>query len=140
MSLQVEITTELETCLSLREEVFINEHAVPADLERDEYDAVAIHLLALDFDKAIGTARVLRQDGFLKIGRVCVLKSYRGQGVGAALTQFAIAYARADNSLRGAKLSAQVPVLGFYENFGFQPVGAQYLDAGIQHQDMVLTF
>jgi ElaA protein len=37
-----------------------------------------------------------------------------------------------------AKLGAQVHALGFYERLGFVAVGPVYLDAGIEHRDMVL--
>ena len=38
------------------------------------------------------------------------------------------------------ELGAQVHALGFYAALGFVPVGEDYVDAGILHRDMVLTF
>jgi len=36
------------------------------------------------------------------------------------------------------KLGAQIHALGFYQALGFQGVGAEYMDAGIPHLDMIL--
>ena len=73
--------------------------------------------------------------GTAKIGRVCVLKDQRGRGLGAALIRAALetSAGRAET----AKLSAQVQALGLYEGLGFVAMGPVYLDAGIDHQDMV---
>ncbi|HLD67050.1 MAG TPA: GNAT family N-acetyltransferase [Pseudomonas sp.] len=117
----------------IREKVFIAEQAVPPELEWDADDASAIHFLALDGDYAIGTARLL-PDGH--IGRVSVLKDWRGLKVGDALMQAVITEAeRLD--LKQQKLSAQVQATAFYERLGFEIVSGEFLDAGIPHVDMV---
>ena len=117
----------------IREKVFIAEQAVPPELEWDADDASAIHFLALDGDYAIGTARLL-PDGH--IGRVSVLKDWRGLKVGDALMQAVITEAeRLD--LKQQKLSAQVHATAFYERLGFEIVSGEFLDAGIPHVDMV---
>lgn len=66
---------------SIRETVFIAEQAVPPELEWDADDASAVHFLALAGEYPIGTARLL-PDGH--IGRVSVLKDWRGLKVGDA--------------------------------------------------------
>ena len=43
----------------IREAVFIAEQAVPAELEWDDEDIEAVHLLACEGDYPIGTARLL---------------------------------------------------------------------------------
>jgi predicted GNAT family N-acyltransferase len=71
---------------SIRETVFIHEQHVPIELEWDQFDEDCLHLLALDADgRPIGTARLL-QDGL--IGRMAVLKEWRGHGVGTALLKY----------------------------------------------------
>src|SRR5690606_39573100 len=71
----------------IREAVFINEQSVPPELEWDSDDQEAIHFLACAGDYPIGTARLLA-DGH--IGRVAVLKDWRGSGGGALLMKAAI--------------------------------------------------
>ncbi len=135
MSVTIEETADLATCLALRHLVFVAEQGVPAEEEVDEHDPAASHFLARDGAAPVGTARVVYLGGVAKIGRVCVLPAYRGRGVGAALIEAALAHARG----RGAPLSrlgAQVQAIGFYERLGFTVVSAPYDDAGIAHVDM----
>lgn len=117
----------------IREAVFIAEQSVPPELEWDDEDTQAIHFLALDDDYAIGTARLL-PDGH--IGRVSVLKDYRGLKVGEALLKAVIAEAER-RGLTRQKLSAQVHAAPFYERLGFSIVSEEFLEAGIPHVDMV---
>lgn len=117
----------------IREIVFIAEQSVPAELEWDAEDADAVHFLALEGDYPIGTARLL-PDGH--IGRVSVLKDWRGMNVGVTLIQTVLAEAE-KRGLTQQMLSAQVHATAFYEQLGFAIVSDEYLDAGIPHVDMV---
>lgn len=117
----------------IREQVFINEQEVPPELEWDDEDEHAVHFLALDGEYPIGTARLL-PDGH--IGRVSVLKDYRGLKVGEALMRAVIAEAER-RGLRQQMLSAQVHASPFYERLGFSIVSEEFLEAGIPHVDML---
>lgn len=117
----------------IREAVFINEQSVAPELEWDSEDSQAIHFLALEDDYPIGTARLL-SDGH--IGRVSVLRDWRGLKVGERLMQAAIAEAE-QRGLRQQRLSAQVHATAFYERLGFRIVSDEYLEAGIPHVDML---
>ena len=131
-------TTDIATCRALRRVVFIEEQGVSEADEIDDLDGEAIHLLAVDAGRPVGTARLLIQDETGKIGRVCVLAEARGAGIGAALIRAAVAELAAIPGISRAKLGAQVHALGFYERLGFAAVGPVYMDAGIEHRDMVL--
>lgn len=117
----------------IREAVFISEQAVPPELEWDGDDTDAVHFLAEESDFAIGTARLL-PDGH--IGRVSVLKDWRGMKVGDALMHAAIAEAERRGIMQQA-LSAQVHATAFYERLGFRVVSEEFLEAGIPHVDML---
>ncbi|GLZ88907.1 acetyltransferase [Metapseudomonas resinovorans] len=117
----------------IREAVFIAEQSVAPELEWDTEDADAVHFLAFERDYAIGTARLL-PDGH--IGRVSVLKDWRGLKVGDRLLQAAIAEAER-RGLKRQMLSAQVHATAFYERHGFRIVSSEFLEAGIPHVDMV---
>ena len=117
----------------IREKVFIAEQAVPPELEWDTEDAQAVHFLAYEGDYAIGTARLL-PDG--QIGRVSVLKDWRGLNVGDALLAAVIAEAER-RGLHEQRLSAQVQATPSYERHGFRILSEEYLDAGIPHVDML---
>lgn len=116
----------------IRETVFIAEQAVPPELEWDAEDVEAVHFLAVDGDYAIGTARLL-PDGH--IGRVSVLKDWRGLKVGEQLMTAVINEAER-RGLKEQMLSAQVHATAFYERLGFNVVSGEFLDAGIPHVEM----
>lgn len=140
MTLQIIETRDIALCRQLRRVVFIDEQGVSEADELDDLDAVAVHLLAVLDGVPVGSARLLTEGSMGKIGRVCVLQSARGKGIGADLIRAAVARFRGVPGIAKVKLGAQVHALGFYGALGFVPVGEEYLDAGIVHRDMVLTF
>ena len=123
--------------LAIRMHVFVREQGVPREIELDRDDRHALHFLASIDGKAVGTARIVAHRGGAKIGRMAVLKNYRGKGVGRKLLQRAIAKAK-QLGARTIYLHAQVPVIGFYEKLGFRSVGPVFDEAGIPHRKMVL--
>ncbi|MFE9646544.1 GNAT family N-acetyltransferase [Streptomyces sp. NPDC006365] len=135
-----------EACFAVRKEVFVSEQQVPEDLEYDAYDADAVHVLAVREDGVpIGAGRLLYgaaavaktggDPGVGSLGRLAVLKSARGLGVGIALVQGIEDAARA-RGLTAVDLHAQTHALGFYERLGYVAYGPEYLEAGIPHQAM----
>jgi predicted GNAT family N-acyltransferase len=116
----------------VRFSVFVEEQGVPRESELDEHDAVSLHAVVFADGGAVATARLL-PDGH--IGRMAVLKSWRGRGIGAAVLARLIEAAR-ERGHREVALSAQVHAVPFYRQHGFFAVGDEYLDAGIRHQAM----
>ncbi len=119
---------------SIRQAVFINEQNVPVELEWDGLDAHCTQLLALSGDEAVGTARMTAAG---KVGRMAVLKPWRGQGVGSQLLSKLIVMGR-EAQLPYVTLDAQVTAIAFYQRFGFRVVSQSFIDAGIEHQTMTL--
>jgi len=119
----------------IRFEVFVDEQRVPAEIELDEHDEQCVHAIAYAAGRAVGTGRLL-PDGH--IGRMAVLKSWRGRGAGRALLRALVDAARRRGD-RAVLLSAQVHALGFYRAEGFEPEGPVYEEAGIPHQAMRQT-
>jgi len=116
----------------IRFAVFVVEQGVPLEIELDEHDAECVHALAFDGAAAVGTGRLL-PDGHL--GRMAVLREFRGRGVGSAILAKLIG-AAAQRGDREVLLSAQVHALDFYRAHGFSAEGEVYQDAGIAHQRM----
>lgn len=131
------IVGEHPESLEIRHRVFVLEQGVPAELERDEHDREALHLLARVEGRPAGTARMVVDPRLRsgKIGRVAVLAEFRGRGLGRSLVLALAEEARA-LGLRELYLDAQVQVVGFYEQLGFQAEGGEFLEAGILHQRM----
>jgi predicted GNAT family N-acyltransferase len=117
----------------VRLKVFVEEQRVPVELEWDEWDEPSDHAIAFDAQgNAIGTARLL-PDG--RIGRMAVLKTWRGQGVGAALLEAMLEQARQRGMMR-VSLHAQTQAAGFYQRFGFVECGETFMEADIPHVTM----
>jgi predicted GNAT family N-acyltransferase len=118
----------------VRVPVFIDEQGVPAELEWDDDDLIAYHLLALDEqNNPIGSARLL---GSGQIGRMAVLPQWRNRGIGTALLM-ALMQEADHRALKRLFLHAQIHAVPFYQRLGFVPVGEVYQEAGIPHRNMV---
>lgn len=127
---------DLDDLRAVREPVFVVEQNVPLELEWDELDPVCHHVIARDAQhRPIGTGRLTPEH---KIGRMAVLRDWRGKGVGDALLAALIEQARV-LGWSSVSLNAQVSAVGFYEKFGFLAYGDDYEEAGIQHRSMRLA-
>ena len=119
----------------LRTLIFIEEQGFVREF--DEIDAAAVHIVAFDGDKPIGTCRYYpRPDGSYAIGRIAVAREYRGKGVGSAL----VLEAERRVALLGAKttvVSAQLRAAGFYRSLGYIEQGSPYPEEHVPHILMI---
>lgn len=136
MTLALGPTDDLAACHRLRRAVFMDEQGITEAEEFDDLDADAVHLIATDEGVPVGTARLIVRPPVGKIGRVCVLPSHRGTGLGTALIEAAVYQLRGIEGVTLAALGAQVRAIPFYERLGFVATGEEYDDAGIPHRDM----
>lgn len=132
----IAVVEDYAPCIALRRAVFIEEQQIAEAEEMDDLDDQAIHILATDNGAPVGTARLLIDGETGKIGRICVLKSHRGAGLGAAIVEASLAHLKTLPSMTTAKLGAQDHAIPFYEKLGFIAYGPFYDDAGIPHRDM----
>jgi predicted GNAT family N-acyltransferase len=139
---------DLAEVYALRHEVFVVGQDVPAELERDGFDALADHAVARQDGRVVGTGRLvdgrIDEQGRLvpgtagtvgTIGRMAVVEHARGTGTGRALLDLLVDRA-GERGLPAVELHAQLHARGFYERAGFTPVGEVYLEAGIEHVGM----
>jgi predicted GNAT family N-acyltransferase len=134
--IEIEFGSDLmRDAFDLRFEVFVDEQGVPRELEVDELDPGATHLVAIRDEQVIGTLRMLEHEGAAKIGRVAVRAAARGAGVGARLMDRAAAIA-AERGFAEIVLHAQVAVAGFYRRLGYVAEGDLFDEAGIPHVAM----
>jgi predicted GNAT family N-acyltransferase len=120
----------------IRRAVFIEEQAVPESLEWEAIDPDCDWFVARVGAEAVGVARLTTEG---RIGRMAVLTAWRGKGLGSALLRAALARAR-ELGRTGVVLSAQVRAIPFYARFGFVAEGLEYMDAGIPHRKMFLSW
>ena len=143
-------TTLLNRCFDVRRRVFVEEQGVDTSIEIDEYEKCAdtLHLLvtALSGEPA-GAGRLIAcgvhepnegtgAGAVAKIGRVCVLKEFRGCGIGTLIVEKLLEAARK----RGYKkiiLHSQTYIAALYEKFGFKKRGEVFKEAGIDHIEMI---
>jgi predicted GNAT family N-acyltransferase len=121
---------------AIRTRVFVQEQGVPVDLEWDGLDEHAYHVIAFAADGTpIGTGRLL-QDAH--IGRMAVVKEWRGRGVGSALLDMLLVVAN-KMGYDEVRLHAQTRVRNFYLQKGFAAHGEEFIEAGIPHVAMART-
>lgn len=128
---------EREDAFSVRIAVFVDEQGISRDIELDEDDATAVHCVAYVDGVPVAAGRLVMADaGYGKIGRMAVLASHRGAGLGA-LVLVALEGEGAARGLREFRLSAQLPARGFYDRLGYTADGDVYEEAAIPHIAMV---
>lgn len=132
----------IDDCIALRMEVFVREQGVPLELEIDRYDSPASgcgHFLLLDEARdslPAGTFRAyFETDDTVHLQRICLLKEYRGRGLGRAMLRYAEQYYKKKGARRFT-LGAQCYAVPFYEKCGYFCVSDVFDDAGIPHRMM----
>lgn len=120
---------------AVRTPVFIEEQGIPRAEEWDAQDEAALHAVVVNrLGLPVATGRLLRDGaaGVARIGRMAVLRTLRGAGLGetvlGGLEQ--AARARGDSEVR---LSAQRSAEGFYRRLGYAACGDPYEEVGIAH-------
>ena len=125
---------DMEGALAVRHEVFIVEQGVPPELERDDADDSAVHVVAGDGTSVVGTARLTR-DGEARIGRVAVLPGWRRRGIAGLLLAALESEARR-LGIEELNLHSQTYVQALYERHGYAVTGPGFVEAGIDHVPM----
>ena len=128
---------EIKDFKDLRRRVFVDEQGVEIEEENDHFDPKAIHVgLRLD-GVLIGNIRLIKisEDRF-KLGRMAILKEYRGCGLGKLMMAKACEIAISEG-ISEIELSSQEHTSGFYEKLGFKKVGEVYLEEKQPHVLMV---
>ncbi len=124
---------DVRGAFAVRERVFCEEQGVPRELELDERDRDALHLVALDpAGRVIGTLRLLVDADRAKVGRVAVEREWRRQGIALRMLELALAAARERGCVR-VRLAAQLAATEVYRRAGFAVESEPFEQAGIAH-------
>lgn len=128
--------SELKGAFEVRKKVFVEEQGIAELLEFDGNDGQALHLVVMDKERVIGTARVLfLATNQAKLERMAILKPFRRKGIGRRL----IYHLSEDLSKRQVEqvvLHAQYSVVAFYKSCGFEESGSPFWEVGIKHIKM----
>ena len=134
--------SELYKSLQLRSEVFVVEqNCVYQDV--DGKDTKAIHVLGMFDDTVIAYARLFAPGDYFEnasIGRVVISEKYRDRKWGHDLIKESIRAIKMHYNAKEVTISAQLYLKKFYESHGFIQQGEGYLEDGIPHIEMNLSF
>ena len=125
---------ELEGHFAVRHAVFVEQQKLFED-DRDSFDEIALHAVALVDGAVIGAVRLYPLAGSIWKGdRLAVLPGHRA---GAELVNFAV---RTAGERGGTRMVAQVQVANvrFFERLGWARDGAPGLYHGVMHQPMTI--
>jgi predicted GNAT family N-acyltransferase len=129
-------TQDPKIAYEIRRKVFVEEQGCDPKRDVDCFDAQAVHLIVYVEESPAATGRIYHDGSHFRIGRLCVLKEYRGQGIGDLALRLLLfkAFTWANEVYIGAQKYAE----NFYTKFGFQKYGEEYLDENIPHIHMKL--
>ena len=127
---------ELKGAFEVRKRVFVEEQGISEDLELDEHDMDALHMVVKDGERVIGTARVLfLAAGQAKLERMAILKPFRRRGIGRGIISFLDEELRS-RGVEQVVLHAQDLAVDFYKACGFEELGSPFWEVGIKHVKM----
>ena len=118
----------------IRQEVFTLEQGFAPEIDLDEHDKEAWHVVLYLDGYPISTGRVFPEDPeTYHIGRVAVRKKFRGMKVGAYTMKFLCTKAKTLGA-RKVVLGAQLDKVPFYKTLGFkEQTGEIFDDGGAPH-------
>lgn len=117
----------------IRQKVFVEEQGFRDEF--DEIDSAAAHIVLFDEnDLPVATCRVFPDetaDSYI-LGRLAVIKEYRGKNIGSAVVKEAEQYVRNRNG-KCISLHAQCRAADFYRKSGFAQYGDIEDEQGCPH-------
>ena len=121
-----------EEAQKIRETVFMKEQGFCEEF--DEVDEYARHLVLYDGTIPIATCRFFRKEscGDYTVGRIAVVKAYRGKKIGAFLLKEVETVIR-NSGGKGIRLQAQYSAREFYRKQGYDAYGEIDLDENCPH-------
>ena len=121
--------------IMIRKIVFEDEQGFEEEFDEIDENDIAKHMVFYKDGEPIGTCRYYMQDGEYRIGRIAVVKEYRGKGLGEFIVRVAEDKVFEIGG-RESVLSAQVRAKGFYEKIGYVEEGEIYMEEMCPHIKM----
>lgn len=126
---------ELYTILQQRSEVFVvGQQCIYQDL--DNRDKTAQHALLYMDKKLCAYARILCNSACIHFGRVLTVPEYRGKGYAKQLMEALMAYLRKTWPGQRLEIDAQSYLISFYEAYGLETMGEDFILEQIPHRKM----
>lgn len=140
---------DLSDAFLIREKVFVEEQRIPEEMEFDDHDSIAFHVIAYedntakkDSDQltekiAVATGRLTFDGDICRIGRVAVLKEYRGKRYGDFIVRMLLNKAFS-SGIKRVTINTQTSAEEFYRKIGFKRVSDSFMEGKIEHCEMVI--
>lgn len=121
-----------ENAKLIRETVFVKEQGFKEEF--DIVDLIATHIVIYNDGKPAAVGRYFNEGNSptYHIGRVAVMKEYRGLGYGKDIMDIAEKHIKAEGGEK-IEVSAQLQAKPFYEKCGYTAVGDIYYDEHCKH-------
>lgn len=127
---------ELEACFAIRKSVFVQEQHIFEGSDQDHYDREAIHIIALNSGKVVGTVRMYQKGRGLWFGsRLAISKGFRSGHAGSMLVKRAVEIVK-ERGARKFLAWIQVQNVRFFARLGWRPLGRAIPYHGLPHQLM----
>lgn len=130
---------QMYTILCVRQEVFVLEQEC-LYLDADGKDRRSHHLMGFDGDELVAYARIVEPGVSyteVSMGRILTTKGARGTGAGVELMEVGLSDIEKRYGKVPVRISAQTYLLKFYQKFGFESTGKEYLEDEIPHTEML---
>ena len=93
-------------------------------------------IVCMEDEKMLGCCILTKLDNeTVRLRQMAVADNLQGKGIGASIINFAENIAR-DKGFRKVVLHARDTVIGFYEKFGYNITGKQFVEVNIPHHLM----
>lgn len=122
-----------EEAKAIREAVFVKEQGFLDEF--DDTDQEAVHLILYDeAELPVATCRIFWNQAMnaYTLGRLAVIKEYRGKSIGSLMLKEAEKYVQRENG-KELILHAQCRATDFYKKAGFTEFGDMEEDQGCPH-------
>ncbi len=129
---------DLEKVFRMRRVIFVEEQNVSKNIERDRFDRLSKHFIALYKSRPVGCARIRLAGKKAKLERIAVMKKYRGKGFGKLIVEYLIDYCKNEGTC-DIFMNAKYYLKNYYAKLGFKPKGKIFMEAGIKHIKMHLN-
>lgn len=127
---------DLPAILALRQEYLGNLPWYVSEVEEQDIspDSFLVVVVSAD-EKVVASGRLDKVDEGYRITRVVTTSSMQRMGLGKQILSTLLTIAQNDDP-RDIQLKARLDAKSFYEKFGFQPIGPEYIENDISYVNM----
>lgn len=136
---KVHTPTQFRDALYVRAKVFIEEQQIAVDDEFDQIEHDFISYVLYQNTTPIATIRykIDEKNRRATLGRLAVLRPYRGHGYGALMIQYLEKMLSFKYRPLTIELGGQHQLKHYYERLGYKVIGVPYNDANILHYHFI---